>query len=289
LLDANHERFCDELAPRDVVSRAEATTMASQGVDHLWLDATGLDNFAVRFPTIFAALAEVGLDPAVDYLPIAPAAHHISGGVLCDLDGATVLEGLWVAGEAACTGVHGANRLASNSLLEGLVFGSRAAEAIGAGKQTAERSGVLGVGAIPLVEVGAVTGVGCRGEQLAYTGTEGSELSSRGGVGGEVRAMRAELGEAMTAGAGVVRSADSLAGAGQTLERVAGGLAGRSLTAETLELANLITLGSALIDSATRRNETRGAHARREYPEADEAWRLRLVHGRSQLQTATKV
>ena len=133
LRDARGERFVDELAPRDVVSRAMAERMHDQGVDNLWLDATALDSFDSRFPTISASLAAIGLDPATDWLPIAPAAHYLSGGVLTDLWGATALPGLWAAGEVACTGVHGANRLASNSLLEGMVFGARLAETILAG------------------------------------------------------------------------------------------------------------------------------------------------------------
>ncbi|MHB8681338.1 MAG: L-aspartate oxidase, partial [Acidimicrobiales bacterium] len=104
LRDTSGERFVDELAPRDVVSRAMAARMAAAGVDHLWLDATGLEAFDARFPTLAASLRVAGLDPAVDWLPIAPAAHYLSGGVLCDLDGATVLPGLWAAGEVACTG-----------------------------------------------------------------------------------------------------------------------------------------------------------------------------------------
>ena len=130
LRDARGERFVDELAPRDVVSRAMAERMHEQGVDSLWLDATALASFGSRFPTISAELAAIGLDPATDWLPIAPAAHYLSGGVLTDLWGATALPGLWAAGEVACTGVHGANRLASNSLLEGMVFGARLAETI---------------------------------------------------------------------------------------------------------------------------------------------------------------
>jgi L-aspartate oxidase len=96
----------------------------------VWLDATGLESFDERFPTIAADLRATGLDPAIDWLPIAPAAHYHCGGVVTDLDGATALPGLWAAGEVACTGVHGANRLASNSLLEGMVFGPRVIEAI---------------------------------------------------------------------------------------------------------------------------------------------------------------
>ena len=104
LRDRDGERFVDELAPRDVVSRAMAARMAEQGVDHLWLDATGLERFSQRFPTIAASLASIGLDPEHDWLPIAPAAHHLSGGVVTDLWGATALPGLWAVGEVACTG-----------------------------------------------------------------------------------------------------------------------------------------------------------------------------------------
>src|SRR5690606_38331170 len=112
------------------VSRAMTARMLDQGVDHLWLDATGLARFGERFPTLAAALADIGLDPTVDLVPIAPAAHYTCGGVVTDLDGATSLPGLWAAGEVACSGVHGANRLASNSLLEGMVFASRVIDAI---------------------------------------------------------------------------------------------------------------------------------------------------------------
>ena len=111
-----------------------ADRMAAQGVGYLWLDATGLESFDERFPTVAASLHAAGLDPAVDWLPIAPAAHYLSGGVVTDLDGASAVPGLWAVGEVACTGVHGANRLASNSLLEGMVFGARLAEAIAAGR-----------------------------------------------------------------------------------------------------------------------------------------------------------
>jgi aspartate oxidase len=123
--DPDGERFVDELRPRDVVARAITAKLIEHGTDHVWLDATGLERFDERFPTIAAELRAAGLDPATDWLPIAPAAHYHCGGVLTDLRGATALPGLWAAGEVAGTGVHGANRLASNSLLEGMVFGPR--------------------------------------------------------------------------------------------------------------------------------------------------------------------
>src|SRR5579884_2235256 len=143
LRDANGDRFVDELSPRDVVARAMTARMLEQGSDHLWLDATGLDRFAERFPTIAASLDAVGLDPAQDWLPIAPAAHYLSGGVVTDLDGASSMPGLWACGETACTGVHGANRLASNSLLEGMVFGPRVVEAIVSGRDGPVATGAM--------------------------------------------------------------------------------------------------------------------------------------------------
>ena len=133
--DRDGERFVDELLPRDVVARAITAKMIDEGTDHVWLDATGLESFDERFPTIAADLRAAGLDPATDWLPIAPAAHYHCGGVITDLRGATALPGLWAAGEVADTGVHGANRLASNSLLEGMVFGPRVIEAIGQGRK----------------------------------------------------------------------------------------------------------------------------------------------------------
>ena len=143
LRDGSGNRFVDELLPRDLVSRAIAVKLAEEGSDHVWLDATGLEDFGRRFPTISAALAEAGFDPARDLLPVAPAAHYISGGVLVNIDGASALPGLWAAGEVACTGVHGANRLASNSLLEGMVFGARCVDAILSDRDGPELTGAL--------------------------------------------------------------------------------------------------------------------------------------------------
>ncbi|MFZ4585149.1 MAG: L-aspartate oxidase [Acidimicrobiia bacterium] len=132
-----------DLAPRDVVARAITRRMRDRHLEHLWLDATAIPDFAERFPTIWAACQSVGLDPQRDWLPVAPAAHYLSGGVMADLDGATLLPGLWACGEVACSGVHGANRLASNSLLDGLVYGPRAVESIVAGKDGPAASGVM--------------------------------------------------------------------------------------------------------------------------------------------------
>lgn len=141
--DTNGERFVDELLPRDQVSRAMLERMLALGVDHCLLDARHLENFEARFPSIYRSLADVGLDPTKDLLPIAPAAHYHCGGIVTDLNGATTLRGLWAAGETAASGVHGANRLASNSLLEGMVFGHRAVEAIARGQDGPEATGAM--------------------------------------------------------------------------------------------------------------------------------------------------
>ena len=125
LLNADGERFVDELAPRDQVALAIQSELARSGERAVGLDVRAVD--LERFPNIAAALEEVGLDPARDLLPVAPAAHYTMGGVASDLDGRSSLPGLYAVGESACTGLHGANRLASNSLAECFVFGSRAA------------------------------------------------------------------------------------------------------------------------------------------------------------------
>ncbi|MEV6429759.1 L-aspartate oxidase [Nocardia sp. NPDC051463] len=118
-----------DLAPRDVVSRAIAERMRALGADHVYLDARSIDGFPQRFPTITASCLAAGIDPRTDLIPVAPAAHYQCGGVVTDTHGRTAVPGLYAAGEVARTGLHGANRLASNSLLEGLVVGERAGAA----------------------------------------------------------------------------------------------------------------------------------------------------------------
>lgn len=127
LLNGAGERFVEELEPRDVVARAVATTMAAEGATHVRLDMRSVD--AGRFPNIINALRESGLDPMTEFVPVSPAVHYVMGGIVADLDGQTTVPGLYAAGESSCTGLHGANRLASNSLSECFVWGARAAHA----------------------------------------------------------------------------------------------------------------------------------------------------------------
>jgi L-aspartate oxidase len=274
LRDAHGERFVDELAPRDVVSRAMAQRMSQQGVENLWLDATALDSFDGRFPTIAASLRAIGLDPTRDWLPIAPAAHYLSGGVITDLSGATALPGLWAAGEVACTGVHGANRLASNSLLEGMVFGARLAESILAGAEGASPTGVLRTylrGDVEPVDPA----------RAAPWSAPGSDRDRDPGSAGtvDVTKTRDQLQRLMTEGAGVVRSAESLAASGRAVDAI-GAAVGAATPPDRArgELANLVTAARSLLSSAMVRTETRGAHARSDHPESSERWRRRIVH-----------
>jgi L-aspartate oxidase len=127
LLDASGRRFTDELAPRDQVTAAILDRMEADGSDHVALDLRGIPE--ERFPNVFAACRAAGREPLAEPVPVAPAAHYLMGGVVCGVDGATTLPGLYAVGECACSGVHGANRLASNSLSECFVFGARAAAA----------------------------------------------------------------------------------------------------------------------------------------------------------------
>ena len=276
LRDRDGDRFVDELAPRDVVSRAMAARMMAQGVDHLWLDATGLERFSQRFPTIAASLTQIGLDPQRDWLPIAPAAHHLSGGVLTDLWGATALPGLWAVGEVACTVVHGANRLASNSLLEGMVFGARLAERIPSGTEGPEPSGAMrAVLGEPFDGIGASWIERRPGPVWALGAARHDAEADAGGM--DVPKLRDTLQRAMTRGAGVVRSADSLGAARAVVDELAATLGDRYRAVGAGELANLLQLADALLVAALARTESRGAHARSEFPETDPAWRRRLL------------
>jgi L-aspartate oxidase len=261
--DVRGERFVDELLPRDQVARAMTARMLDLGVEHCWLDATGLDAFAERFPTIWASLEEAGLDPAVDWLPIAPAAHYLSGGILTDLDGASSLPGLWTCGEAACTGVHGANRLASNSLLEGMVFAPRVIEAIARGQDGPHPSGAMRA---------VLGGSDISGRQVSVAPLPfGRHLTA------DVPKLMDRLQRAMTSGAGVVRNAGSLDDVDGVIGALAAALPADPASVSEFELVNLVRAGRALVATARARTETRGCHTRTDFPERSDALRCRMV------------
>jgi len=210
LHDAAGERFVDELAPRDAVARAIHRLLVETGAPAVFLDMTAVD--PARFPNVVAALRESGHDPATRRIPVAPASHYVMGGIATDLDGHTTVPGLFAVGECACTGLHGANRLASNSLSECFVFGHRAA--LAGLDEPAGRAGAA-LAAPPDVD-------------LAPPPTRGTRT-----------AMWREVG----------------------LERSAGGL--RRLLADEHPLARLVAA------SALDREESRGAHARADFPAPD--------------------
>jgi L-aspartate oxidase len=245
LRDADGERFMAdvhsdaELAPRDVVARGIAQAMARQGGQPVVLDATalGADFLRTRFPGITAACAERGLDWTVEPVPVTPAAHYAMGGIRTDIDGRSTLPGLLAVGEAACTGVHGANRLASNSLLESLVFAWRAADALDVA-----------------------------GSPLALT-TSSSALVP---VVGATTVDRDALRDLMWRHAGLERDAAGLAEAAAALA----GWRADDPTPAGREDANLLDLGRLLVHAALRREESRGAHSRTDFPETTEAWAL---------------
>jgi len=288
-----------------VVARAITRRMLDQGVDHLWLDATGLEDFGGRFPTISAALTRVGLDPAHDWLPIAPAAHHLSGGVVTDLDGASTVAGLWAAGEASCSGVHGANRLASNALLEGMVFGARVVEAIESGRVSARATGAMrsvldAVGEAGLGTVGpngadgavVIGGLAVEGwvpprqpqpdptlDQTADAFEAGYDPDRQ--TAAQATLDRLVLQRAMTAGAGVLRDASSLAATAAVVADLNAALPTTGTDPAVHELANLLDLAGALLAAATQRTESRGSHTRADFLETDDAFRRRIVIDRS--------
>jgi L-aspartate oxidase len=245
-----------DLAPRDVVARAIAVRLRDRGLDHLWLDATGIEGFPTRFPTIFAAVRAVGLDPARDWLPVAPAAHYSSGGICTDLDGASALPGLWACGEVACSGVHGANRLASNSLLDGLVFAHRAVAAIVGGKHEPDATGVLrGIAPLP-------DRVGTR------VVVEQPESSRRRAAA--AGPSRDDVQAVMTRDAGVLRDEATLTDAADRLADLAS-------DAADPEVRNLVDVGTALVAAARARRESRGTHTRLDYPDRSAALLGRFV------------
>ena len=274
LRDTTGERFVDEMQPRDVVSRAETWRMQELGVEHVFLDATGLEDFDQRFPNIAADLRAVGLDPASDWLPVAPAAHYTCGGIVTDLKGATSLPGLWAAGEVSCSGVHGANRLASNSLLEGMVFGPRAVEAIEDGVSGPEATGAMRtvMGMDPdrpdVVPDGVIGGRFLR-QQPPVVDAVGA------GSTGRAAEDRRTLQRALTDNAGVLRDADRLAVAAKAVDDALQRPAADEVADQ--ELRNLATVGRAMVEAARRREESRGAHTRDDFPDTDPQFLHRIV------------
>lgn len=254
LLDATGKRIMEgfhplgDLAPRDVVSKAISLRMAEApgGIsDHVFLDATriGAEKLLTRFPTIVARCREYGIDPVTNPIPVAPGEHFSCGGVWTDRLGRTSLRGLYAVGETACTGVHGANRLASNSLLEGLVFGER-------------------VGAQLLLNPGT------------FSEPASDDVASEDGA--TLWGMaRASVAATMSRFAGVRRTGEGLTDASEALggHRAGQHNAGRA----GWEATNVATVAAALLAAASDRHESRGCHWREDFPDTSHEWEHRLV------------
>ncbi|MEK6321372.1 MAG: L-aspartate oxidase [Acidobacteriota bacterium] len=243
-----------ELAPRDVVARAIAAEMQRSGTTHVWLDLSHLPKEMVkrRFPTIDAYCRGAGLDMTTDPLPVAPAAHYLMGGVRTNLWGETNLPGLYACGEVACTGVHGANRLASNSLLEGIVFGARIVERT---TSSAERDD-------PGADVTAI-----RISDPVPSCEKGS------GVGQQSLPALQEL---MWDRVGLVRDEAGLHEAQIALTALLAEMS-EPRTASEHELANMIMIGILMATAAVERRESRGGHHRSDFPDTDPQWRRHIV------------
>lgn len=237
-----------ELAPRDVVARAIATEMKKCGSDHVWLDATGIEKVEEKFPMIFRTLLDYGVDMGKERIPIAPAAHYMMGGIRTDGWGRTTVKGLYACGEAACTGLQGANRLASNSLLEGLVFGRRAARALCQDipeNRPAEPEGSW------------------KAELAPWT------VSSR-----EQAADRQQLQELMSRQLGIARDRDDLEQALETMDGLARKYEGRAAeNPDQLDLKAQLLVSLLIARAALQREESRGAHYRLDFPEPRDCWK----------------
>jgi L-aspartate oxidase len=239
----------EDLAPRDVVAAAISRTMAEApgGVsDHVYLDATSMgERFYTRFPSITEACRSIGVDPAHDRIPVAPAAHYACGGVPARLDGTTALPGLYAVGEVSCTGVHGANRLASNSLTESVVAGTRL------GRDLAW--------------------------ELPAEAVDDGDDSAAGLIDA---AHKTAIRTTMSRHAGVLRDANGLAEAATILAAIsADPLSSAAPSQAAYEATNIATVATALIASAAARTESRGCHRRSDHPEPRPEWVTHLRVG----------
>ncbi|HAM53851.1 MAG TPA: L-aspartate oxidase [Nitrospiraceae bacterium] len=264
LRNVNGELFMEryhplaELAPRDVVSRAIISEMVKTGSSHVYLDLTHLnkDFVRMRFPRINATCKIYHIDIAEDLIPVSPAAHYVMGGVKTDLNGATDICRLYAAGEVACTGVHGANRLASNSLLEGLVFGARAGIAASQHRQQS-------------LEI--------RKKMILATVRPATAINGPDGGTGEIRALLRSL---MWQKVGIIRCLESLSAARERLSLWLPYVDGICLKRQEQELKNMVTVAYLITEAATARKGSIGAHYRSDFPGHGKDWKRHTLSTR---------
>lgn len=283
LLNSQGRRFMPdydsraELAPRDIVARAIVSEMSSEHEDHVYLDVTGLppERIALRFPQILRFCAQHGIDMATDLIPVSPAAHYMMGGVRTNSWGETNIANLFACGETACTRVHGANRLASNSLLETIVFAKRTVEHT---LDDASRPSVPAPDGIALSGSDDAPEILRRAPPDSVARPPGGASSLPLTVAESVSSL-ADLQSLMWEKVGVVRDGSGLA---ETVGRTAAWDRGAAtaLDRTTQELNNLVLTGRLMAEAALMRQESRGAHYRSDYPETQDIWRRHLVYRR---------
>lgn len=252
-----------ELAPRDIVSRAIITEMHRTGSELVYLDLTRLDPEFVRkrFPRIYDTCLQYNLDITTDLIPVRPAAHYAMGGIRTDLWGRTSIPGLFAAGEVACTGVHGANRLASNSLLEGLVFGAQAGQAMAETSLPRQRR-ARSMTPPPRPELEAF---------LPSSSNLGADAAAS--QTGEIEALIRDVRQTMWNKVGIVRTGQELREALNHFQRLHPPSL-RDPSRRTCEFANLLIVAHLIAQSALAREESRGSHYRSDFPfKVDERWR----------------
>ena len=262
LLNKHGKRFMSEyhemseLASRDTATRAIVSEMVKTDSKHVYLDLAHLDSNLVkkRFPLIYSTCLQYNIDITEDKIPVSPAAHYIMGGVTTDLDGATSLKGLFAAGEVACSGVHGANRLASNSLLEGLVFGART------GRRATEY--------IREVESPSIK------KDFGLKITE--ENKSDPAISNDEK-IRSSLRKLMWDNVGIIRCGKSLAIVGNWLEKKKFILEKVFLDRRKCELRNMLTVANLITDAALLRKNSVGAHYRSDFKEKGDNWQRHTV------------
>lgn len=262
LLDLQGQRFMlgrhplAELAPRDVVARAIVEVMTATASDHVWLDMRHMQEIDLpkRFPTVFATCQQYGLDIRTDLVPVAPVAHYFMGGIRANYQGRTNLKGLYACGEAACLAVHGANRLASNSLLDGLVFGHRIAECAHRYRLQISDEELLAL-------------------KMEHHPVDGEPLPQ------SAEHLGALVQQVMWQDVGLTRTAAGLQHARQELTTLGQKALSSDLNSiPKMEVANLITIGQLITKSAVIRAESRGGHYRLDFPERDdEHWQKHIV------------
>jgi L-aspartate oxidase len=250
-----------ELAPRDVVCRAIVSQMVRTNSNHVYLDLTHLDAHFIkhRFPRIYATCLQYDVDITRELVPVSPAAHYSMGGVKTDTDGATSIRGLYAAGEVACTGVHGANRLASNSLLEGLVFGARAGRSAALYGKTSKARNNADISFAHQEEGNWGTAPRSRPSQF------------------DIEEIRHSLRKTMWERAGIIRCAESLGEARSKLREWSFILHVSFASRRELELQNMMEVSQLITEAALFRKGSVGAHYRSDYTGKAEGWNAHIT------------